>query len=70
MIIIENGFRARLKIILQMGLLSKGKPLSWEETKRNTWIVHRDGVLQFISLYRRMKDRKGDTLSLKWGDEV
>ena len=52
----------------RMGLLSRGRPLSWEETKKNAWIVHRDGILQFIALYRKLKDRKGDTL--KWGDEV
>ena len=51
-----------------MGLLSEGKPLSWEETKKNAWKVHKVGVLQFISLYHKLKDRKGDTL--KWGDEV
>ena len=51
-----------------MGLLSKGTPLSWEETKKNAWIVHKVGIEQFIALYHKMKDRKGDTL--KWGDEV
>ena len=51
-----------------MGLLSKGTPLSWEDTKKNAWIVHRDGILQFIALYNKFKDRKGYTL--KWGDEV
>uniref|UniRef100_A0A1X7UMB8 Glutamate--cysteine ligase n=1 Tax=Amphimedon queenslandica TaxID=400682 RepID=A0A1X7UMB8_AMPQE len=51
-----------------MGLLSKGKPLSWEETKKNAWKVHKVGIQQFISLFHKLKDRKGDTL--KWGDEV
>ncbi|XP_019860350.1 PREDICTED: glutamate--cysteine ligase-like, partial [Amphimedon queenslandica] len=51
-----------------MGLLSEGKPLSWEETKKNAWKVHKVGIQQFISLFHKLKDRKGDTL--KWGDEV
>ncbi len=50
-----------------MGLLSEGKPLSWAETKKNAHIVHKIGILQFLSLYHKHKDRK-DTL--KWGDEV
>ena len=51
-----------------MGLLSKGQPLSWKDTKKHARIVQELGVQQFISLYKRLKDRKGDTL--KWGDEV
>ena len=51
-----------------MGLLSKGTPLSWPETKKNAWIVHRDGIKQFLAIYHKEKDRKGDTLT--WGDEV
>ena len=51
-----------------MGLLSEGKPLSWADTKKNAALVHRVGIQQFLALYRRLKDRKGDIL--KWGDEV
>ena len=51
-----------------MGLLSEGKPLSWPDTKKNAALVHKIGVQQFLALYRRLKDRKGDVL--KWGDEV
>ena len=51
-----------------MGLLSEGRPLSWPETKSKGWIVHKYGLEQFITIYKRLKDRKGDTL--KWGDEV
>lgn len=51
-----------------MGLLSEGKPLSWADTKKNAALVHRIGIQQFLALYRRLKDRKGDVL--KWGDEV
>ncbi|XP_071957719.1 glutamate--cysteine ligase catalytic subunit-like [Antedon mediterranea] len=51
-----------------MGLLSEGSPLSWEETKKLAEHVRNHGVEQFINLYERLKDRKGDVL--KWGDEI
>ena len=51
-----------------MGLLSEGSPLSWEETKKHAEHVKKHGVLQFINLYNKLKNRVGD--SLKWGDEV
>lgn len=51
-----------------MGLLSEGSPLSWPETKRLSNHVREHAVKQFISLYRRLKDRENDCL--KWGDEV
>ncbi|XP_055384819.1 glutamate--cysteine ligase [Condylostylus longicornis] len=51
-----------------MGLLSEGSPLSWEETKKLSPHVRKHGIEQFINLYHRLKDRKGDVL--KWGDEI
>lgn len=51
-----------------MGLLTEGSPLSWEETKKHADHVRKHGIQQFINLYARLKDRKGDVL--KWGDEV
>ncbi|KAL6421346.1 hypothetical protein ACFW04_014686 [Cataglyphis niger] len=51
-----------------MGLLSEGSPLSWEETKKLSDHVRKHGVIQFINLYKRLRDRQGDIL--KWGDEV
>ncbi|KAL5493226.1 hypothetical protein EMCRGX_G014373 [Ephydatia muelleri] len=51
-----------------MGLLTEGKPLSWADTKKYAEHVHRVGVQQFLAIYERLKDRKGD--SLKWGDEI
>lgn len=51
-----------------MGLLSGGQPLSWEETKALAEHVRKHGVQQFIHLYRKLQDRRGDIL--KWGDEV
>ena len=53
-----------------MGLLSLGKPLSWEEIKANGYNEHirRHGLIQFVNLYNKLKDRPCDVL--KWGDEV
>lgn len=51
-----------------MGLLSEGSPLNWEETKKLADHVRKHGVIQFINLYKRLRDRQGDVL--KWGDEV
>ncbi|KAG7205824.1 hypothetical protein KM043_007765 [Ampulex compressa] len=51
-----------------MGLLSEGNPLSWEETKNLAEHVRKHGIIQFINLYNRLRDRQGDVL--KWGDEV
>ncbi|GFS80159.1 glutamate--cysteine ligase catalytic subunit [Nephila pilipes] len=51
-----------------MGLLTEGSPLSWEETKKYADHVRRHGIVQFIKLYHRLKDRQNDCL--KWGDEV
>lgn len=51
-----------------MGLLSEGNPLSWEETKKLAEHVRVHGVEQFINLFAKLRDRTGDVL--KWGDEV
>ncbi|KAI1290171.1 Glutamate--cysteine ligase catalytic subunit [Halotydeus destructor] len=51
-----------------MGLLSQGRPLNWEETKKYAEHVRRHGIVQFINLYKKNKDREDG--SLKWGDEV
>lgn len=51
-----------------MGLLTEGSPLSWEETKKLSEHVRKHGIIQFINLYKRLRDRQGDVL--KWGDEV
>lgn len=51
-----------------MGLLTEGSPLSWEETKKLADHVRQHGVIQFINLYKQLRDRQGDVL--KWGDEV
>lgn len=51
-----------------MGLLTEGSPLSWAETKKLTDHVRHHGIIQFINLYKQLRDRQGDVL--KWGDEV
>ncbi|KAF7407344.1 glutamate--cysteine ligase catalytic subunit [Vespula maculifrons] len=51
-----------------MGLLSEGSPLSWEETKKLSDHVRKHGIIQFINIYKKLRDRQGDVL--KWGDEV
>uniref|UniRef100_A0A8C5MCA6 Glutamate--cysteine ligase n=1 Tax=Leptobrachium leishanense TaxID=445787 RepID=A0A8C5MCA6_9ANUR len=51
-----------------MGLLSHGSPLNWEETKKYADHVRQHGILQFLHIYNRVKERQKDVL--KWGDEV
>ena len=51
-----------------MGLLTKGEPLSWENTKKQAQFVRQHGIEQFIHVYNNVKDRRNDCL--KWGDEV
>ncbi len=51
-----------------MGLLSVGKPLNWQETKKYADQIRKRGIKQFINIHRKLKDRKNDCL--KWGDEV
>ncbi|XP_049887641.1 glutamate--cysteine ligase catalytic subunit [Pectinophora gossypiella] len=54
--------------VVNMGLLSEGTPLTWEETKAKAEHVREHGIEQFINLYAKLRDRTGDVL--KWGDEV
>ncbi|KAF0702799.1 Aste57867_7749 [Aphanomyces stellatus] len=51
-----------------MGLLVVGTPLPWENALE--WLNHvrRNGILQFLETYHRVKDISGDVL--KWGDEL
>uniref|UniRef100_A0A671LAB1 Glutamate--cysteine ligase n=1 Tax=Sinocyclocheilus anshuiensis TaxID=1608454 RepID=A0A671LAB1_9TELE len=51
-----------------MGLLSQGSPLNWEETKKHADHVRKHGILQFLNIYNKVKERQKDVL--KWGDEV
>lgn len=51
-----------------MGLLSQGSPLNWEETKKYADHVRKHGIIQFLNIYNKVKERQKDVL--KWGDEV
>ena len=51
-----------------MGLLTQGRPLTWEETKKYTEFIREHGIEQFIQIYNKLKDRRNDCL--KWGDEA
>ncbi|CAK9293470.1 unnamed protein product [Gordionus sp. m RMFG-2023] len=51
-----------------MGLLSKGIPLTWDSTKKYKQTVKEQGILQFINIYHKLKDR--NTPCLMWGDEI
>jgi len=55
-------------IAKRMGLLSSGKPLEWDETKKYLKFVQERGVSQFINIYNLSKDRADGPF--KWGDEV
>ena len=51
-----------------MGLLSQGRPLDWDETKKYAKYVQERGIAQFINIYNRSKNRAD--APFKWGDEV
>ncbi len=51
-----------------MCLLTQGRPLTWEETKKYTEFIREHGIEQFIQIHNKVKDRRNDCL--KWGDEV
>ncbi|RKO95264.1 hypothetical protein CAUPRSCDRAFT_4076, partial [Caulochytrium protostelioides] len=51
-----------------MGLLSLGTPLPWHEAQKYSDDVRRQGVAQFLEIWRRQRGRRGD--ALLWGDEI
>ncbi|CAE6420552.1 unnamed protein product [Rhizoctonia solani] len=51
-----------------MGLLFLGTSLSWEEGKKHADYIREHGITQFLNVWRKLKDREGDTLL--WGDEI
>ncbi|XP_047535756.1 glutamate--cysteine ligase isoform X2 [Vanessa atalanta] len=67
-IVLKSRLTLRKIQIANMGLLTEGSPLSWEETKALAEHVRHHGIEQFINLYRKLRERTGDVL--KWGDEV
>ncbi|XP_045454710.1 glutamate--cysteine ligase isoform X2 [Melitaea cinxia] len=66
--VFKSRFNTRIIQVVNMGLLTEGSPLSWEETKALAEHVRHHGIEQFINLYSKLRDRTGDVL--KWGDEV
>ena len=51
-----------------MGLLSEGRPLTWEEIKVALQQIRTYGLDQLIRVYNKYNTRQGD--SFTWGDEV
>ena len=52
-----------------MGFLTEGNTFVWEEIEeRPTDFVRKHGIIQFLHIYNKLKNRTRD--SLKWGDEV
>ncbi|CAN0033317.1 unnamed protein product [Discosporangium mesarthrocarpum] len=51
-----------------MGLLTVGKPYTWEEGSEHRNYVRKHGITQFLNTYNRVKDIYAD--ELLWGDEV
>ena len=40
-----------------MGLLTEGRPLSWEETHAHADHVRKHGLIQFVNLYHELKGK-------------
>lgn len=51
-----------------MGLLTQGTPMAWHDATHLIDYVKKHGIVQFLKIYAKLKDRHGD--DLKWGDEV
>ena len=49
-----------------MGLLTLGKPLTFEESKKFIAHIREHGISQFLNTWDRVKDIKNDVL--RWGD--
>ena len=51
-----------------MGLLSKGTPLDWKNTKLHADLLRKQGIKEFLNIYKQYKLNQND--SFKWGDEI
>ncbi|EMR10581.1 hypothetical protein PNEG_01286 [Pneumocystis murina B123] len=51
-----------------MGLLISGTPLSWEETQQQADYVRKQGIEQFLHIWKEAKKKKKK--QLLWGDEI
>ena len=51
-----------------MGLLTKGKPLSWTQAETYAEYVRENGIEQFLNIYNNFENKKN--YALKWGEEI
>lgn len=51
-----------------MGLLSLGTPLTWDQIKEKRDYLKEHGIIQFLNIVNKLKNRSDD--NLKWGDEI
>ena len=77
--ILKNRYKGSVHLFLvtlqqfllseNMGFLTAGNTFSWEEaSEKPTEFVRKHGIIQFLNIYNKLKDRTRD--SLRWGDEV
>lgn len=57
-----------LRVVVEMGLLVVGTPLSWNDSKKYHAHVKRHGIVQFLNIWKALKDKKWS--QFLWGDEV
>ena len=62
------GGTALFVYCFQMGFLTDGTALPWEDAKEFLNYVRQHGILQFLSIYHERKDSENDRLL--WGDEI
>ncbi|KII73703.1 Glutamate--cysteine ligase catalytic subunit [Thelohanellus kitauei] len=65
---VRADYAVNSRLVIEMGLLSTGTSLTWEEIENWAEFVKEHGIIQFINIYNSLKDRKNDLL--KYGDEV
>lgn len=51
-----------------MGLLTRGKPLTWNEAKTYADYVRDNGIEQFLNIHENFVNKKN--YALKWGEEI
>jgi glutamate--cysteine ligase catalytic subunit len=51
-----------------MGFLTDGKTLDWEQAQEHLAYIKEHGIIQFLNIYKKFKDRQDNVLL--WGDEV
>jgi glutamate--cysteine ligase catalytic subunit len=51
-----------------MGFLTDGDTLDWEDAKKVRDYIKEHGIIQFLAIWKKLKDRENDILL--WGDEI